>query len=56
MDWDEKALERYIANEIEESTRLDYKAAGALARDKKDEITKDVSAMANADGVSLFMV
>lgn len=48
--WNEAELQRYIDDEIEESTNLDYKAAGALARDKKDEITKDVSAMANADG------
>jgi hypothetical protein len=48
--WDEAELQRHITDEIEESTNLDYKAAGALGRDKKDEITKDVSAMANADG------
>src|ERR1041385_6331127 len=49
-EWNEPELQRYITDEVEESTALDYKAADALARGKKDEITKDVSAMANADG------
>lgn len=48
--WTEQELQRYIDDEIEESTTLDYKAAEALSKGKKDEITKDVSAMANADG------
>lgn len=48
--WTEQELQRHIDDEIEESTTLDYKAAQALGKDKKDEITKDVSAMANADG------
>src|SRR5688572_22198159 len=46
--WEEADLLRYISDHVEESTTLDYKAADALA--KKDEITKDVSAMANTDG------
>ena len=39
-------------NEIEENLHLDYKSAGALSKidRKKDEITKDVSALANSDG------
>ena len=41
-----------INNEVEENIHLDYKAAGALAKDdkKRTEITKDVSAFANSDG------
>jgi hypothetical protein len=42
----------YIENRIEENSNLDYKAAASIGRDdkKKNEITKDVSAFANADG------
>ncbi len=45
-------LERFISNKIEENLHIEYKAAGALDRKdvKKKEITKDVSAMANAAG------
>lgn len=41
-----------IANDIEESLTLEYKSAGTLTNTKrtKKEITKDVSAMANAVG------
>src|SRR5690242_11383428 len=50
--WDQPRIEEYITQGIEESLRLDYKAAGSLAQnpDKKKEITKDVSAMANSAG------
>ena len=48
--WDQDRVEQYISQGIEESLNLDYKAADALARDKKKEIRKDVSAMANSDG------
>lgn len=43
-------LEKWIADGVEESITLDYKAAAALAKDKTAEIAKDVSAMANAAG------
>lgn len=45
-------LERFISDKIEENLHLEYKAAAALDRKdvKKKEITKDVSAMANAAG------
>lgn len=45
-------IESLISNEVEENVHLDYKAAGALAKDdkKRTEITKDVSAFANSDG------
>jgi hypothetical protein len=50
--WDEERLQSYIDNFVEESLTLDYKAAEALERTdkKRDQITKDVSAMANSDG------
>lgn len=50
--WDEVRLLRYINDEIEESLNLDYKAAGSLDKrpEKKTEISKDVSAMANSAG------
>jgi hypothetical protein len=45
-------LEQLITDQIEESTSLEYKAAAALGRSAglKKEITKDVSAFANARG------
>lgn len=50
--WTNERLDSLIANEVEESLTLDYKASAALQRDetKKLEITKDVSAMANSAG------
>ncbi|MBN2501735.1 MAG: ATP-binding protein, partial [Anaerolineales bacterium] len=50
--WDQDRLQQYITDEIEENLNLDYKAAGALSKNdnKKTEITKDVSAMANSAG------
>lgn len=45
-------IKKLIDNEVEENIHLDYKAAGALAKEerKRIEITKDVSAFANSDG------
>ncbi len=45
-------LNSLIFNKTEESLHLEYKAAGALGKqnNKTDEISKDVSAMANSDG------
>ena len=50
--WTEAKLQRHITDVIPESLNLDYKASGSLAKtnDKRAEITKDVSAMANSDG------
>lgn len=50
--WDAARLYQLIADQIEESLTLDYKAAGALDNTdkKKKEVTKDVSAMANSAG------
>jgi predicted HTH transcriptional regulator len=52
MHWDQKAVQRYIDEGVQESLTLDYKAADALGKSdgKKSEITKDVSAMANSAG------
>lgn len=52
VEWNEAALQQYIDGGIEESSYLEYKAADALERTegKRKEITKDVSAMANAAG------
>lgn len=51
-EWNEEQLLRMIDEGVEESLHLDYKAAGALQKDKKkrEEIVKDVTAFANADG------
>lgn len=51
-NWSEAKIQRYIDSEIEESLTLEYKSAEALDKSdyKKKEITKDVSAMANAVG------
>ena len=50
--WDQDRVEQYTSQGIEESLNLDYKAADALKKTekKKNEIRKDVSAMANSDG------
>src|SRR6266478_6639373 len=54
--WDEAKLSKMIQDGIEESHAIEYKAAAALARDdrKKCDITKDVSALANSAGGTLF--
>lgn len=52
ISWDIKILQSYIDNQVEENLKLDYKAADALQKTdgKKKDISKDVSAMANAAG------
>jgi hypothetical protein len=52
ISWNEAKLKELIRDKIEESYILEYKSAGALARDSKvhTQITKDVSAMANSAG------
>ena len=49
-EYTKKDIDDLIQNEIEESIYLDYKDGRALDSDKIVEITKDVSAFANADG------
>ena len=43
-------IQRLIDDEIQESLHLDYKDSRALSKKKKDEIIKDVTSFANADG------
>jgi len=52
--WDFDRLNAMIASKIEENFSLDYKAAGAIDDKKKNEITKDVSAMANSSGGTII--
>jgi hypothetical protein len=56
QQWDLHSLHQLINNKVEESLTLEYKASEALnsSHDKKKEITKDVSAMANSAGGVLF--
>ncbi len=50
--WTLERIGKLISGRVQEDLHLDYKAAGSLDRSekKKDEISKDVSAFANADG------
>ncbi len=50
--WNQVRIQQLIDDEVEESLTLDYKAAGAIAKNpaNKTEITKDVSAFANSAG------
>jgi hypothetical protein len=50
--FNQEYLQSLIDGQIEENLNLDYKAAGALAREDKKtlEISKDISAFANSDG------
>jgi hypothetical protein len=52
IDWDEKKLNEYINNKIEENQHLEYKSAKALEKleKKKTDISITISSMANADG------
>ncbi|WP_417909669.1 helix-turn-helix domain-containing protein [Candidatus Electronema sp. PJ] len=43
-------IEKLIAFQTPESLHLDYKAGSVLTLEKKDELCKDVSALANSDG------
>ena len=47
-------LNNLITLEIQENLHLDYKDSRSLAKDKRDEIVKDISAFANADGGMLI--
>ena len=52
MVWDQARIQSLIDQQVQESLTLEYKAAGALEKNdhKRKEVTKDVSAMANAAG------
>lgn len=43
-------LQAMIDGQVQESLHLDYKSSPALSMKSRDEIAKDVSAMANSDG------
>lgn len=43
-------IQRLISDEIQESLHLDYKDSRALTKKSRDEVVKDVTAFANADG------
>jgi hypothetical protein len=51
-EWNFERINQYITNKVEESLTLEYKAALALDQtdQKKKEIAKDVSSMANSAG------
>ncbi len=52
MEFTKENLDRLIADQVEESSILEYKAAESIGRSdgKKRDITKDISAFANAAG------
>ena len=52
----ESDLERLIRDKIEEDARLEYKAAASIGREdnRKREITKNVSSLANASGGTII--
>jgi len=54
--WTQDTIQQLINEQVEESLILDYKAADALGKsdNKKAEITKDVSAMANSAGGTII--
>lgn len=48
-------LKKLIDNQIEESTTLEYKSSFAMQKSSwRDELAKDVSAMANSNGGTIF--
>ena len=51
-NWTESTLQRLIAEQEKESLTLDYKRSDALGKTdvQKNELAKDVSALANSDG------
>jgi hypothetical protein len=54
--WDITTVRSYIDNQVEENINLDYKAADALQKTdgKKKDVSKDVSALANAGGGAII--
>lgn len=50
--WDQSRIERMINDQIEENLTLEYKGMKSLGKDdrQKEEISKDVSSMANSAG------
>jgi predicted HTH transcriptional regulator len=55
QNYDLDYLNKLISDEVEESLQLEYKSTKALGKKKeKDEIAKDVSAMANSAGGTII--
>ena len=54
--WTKEKIEQLIINQAQENLNLEYKGAGALENTNPniDEISKDVSAMANSDGGTII--
>jgi hypothetical protein len=52
--WDEVRLQALIVDRVEERFDLEYKAAAALDDKAKNDITKDISAMANSAGGTII--
>lgn len=50
--WNLEKIKQYISDGVEENIHLDYKGSDSISNisDKKNEISKDVSAFANSDG------
>ena len=52
-NWKFEDLGRFVGENVQEDSHLDFKESGAISvwdKNQRDEITKDVSAFANADG------
>jgi len=54
--WTLEKINQLIINQEQENLNLEYKSSGALEKTdkKREEITKDVSAMANSDGGTII--
>jgi hypothetical protein len=54
--WTLEKINQLITNQEQENLNLEYKSSGALEKTdkKREEITKDVSAMANSDGGTII--
>jgi len=54
--WDEVRLQKLIDDGVEETLSLEYKSAASIDRqnNKTDEITKDISSMANSSGGTII--
>ncbi len=53
-NWDIIQINQLLADQVEESLTLEYKSSKALDKGKKEEITKDISAMANSAGGTII--
>lgn len=54
FEWAESDLQSLVKERVIEDLHLEYKDGRALMDSKKDEISKDVSAFANADGGTII--